>query len=139
MYEEGQLDQITYSKRLAQIQREGEEANQNVIGERIHLERQISELLQGEKTEMAMLQTFQLLLDRGFVDEFRKNTTKKPPMELVRFQRVRPAQPTNINLANLQNERKRLVEEKLGLHLRLVPTKGFELRNGQFVKQGKRV
>ena len=59
-------------------------------------------------------------------------------MEPVGFQRVRPTQPTNINLVNLQNERKKLVEEKLGLHLRLVPTKGFELRNGQFVKQRKR-
>ncbi len=138
MYEQGQFDQITYSKRVAQVQNEIKQAEQNAIEERVHLERQISELLAGERFEMAMLQTFQLLLDKGFVDEFRKNLTKKTPMEPVGFQRVRPTQPTNINLVNLQNERKKLVEEKLGLHLRLVPTKGFELRNGQFVKQRKR-
>jgi len=131
-YEHGAIGQIEYSEKLNALKIKTQEKK---IGDIIHLEREIFTILESERIEIAIFQAYQTLLEKGFVEEFRKNSIKNPTLENAGFQRVRPTQPIDSKLLKSIGERKKLIEDKLGLHLRLVPAKGFELKNGQFAKK----
>lgn len=133
MYEHGNLGEVEFARKLAELKKEKEETLQDMLRKRIHLETEMTQTLENEKNELTMLQTYQLLLERGFIEEFRK-TVKKPATENIGFQRIRPTEPIKGKLFTSTDEKKKLIESELGLHLRLVPAKGFKLVNGQFVK-----
>ncbi len=135
MYENGTLGEIEFAQKTKELQIEKIETLNEINAEIGQLKMNQTQTLEKEKNELAMLQTYQLLLERGFVEDFRKTPKKQPATENAGFQRIRLTEPIDGKLFQSQEEKKKLVEDKLGLHLRLVPAKGFELINGQFVRK----
>lgn len=129
-----QIDQITFEKETAKLREEKERERIGSTRTRIQAKSEIIRLLNENKAEINLIQTHNFLLENGFINKFSEINPNKPSLYYAGFQKLKAGSSTNIKQFPNEAKKKELVEKELGLQLRLVPTKGFKVINGQFVK-----
>ncbi|MDD3086276.1 MAG: hypothetical protein PHD80_04225 [Candidatus ainarchaeum sp.] len=134
-YNANQIDQVNFYREIARIKQEQEASDLTHKRQVNQLSFDIDKILENERFELSTLHTTQTFLEKGVIQAIQKEETTKPTLNYNGFFRVKPTTKIDEKAFNkTKKEKERIFENMLGLHLRLVPAKGYKLINRQFEK-----